>query len=398
MGPVAGAVGVRTDGRRGLRVLITVTLNPNQLRAHVGPIAGLAEVERLTLVTDRPAPSIPKLRTVVPPPWLVRVAGRAGAKLLTGLAVAVRERPDWVLAYNLVPHSINALVIARLTRTRVLMHLIGGPREWVGGGHASDNKVLGRLPRPVPLLERVLVAAIRRADLVAVMGSGARADLLARGLRPDQVVVLPASVDERRFAGVREREPVYDLCTASQLNPRKRISDLLAAAANLKGSHLAIEHPAGRPLRVAIAGRGPLEAELRAEAARLRLADAVDFLGFVEDVESVYARSRVFVLTSRSEGLSIALTEAMAAGLPVVATDVGEVRDVVVPGETGELFAVGDVEALTGHLAALLADEPRRVAMGRAAASAALAAVAPARIAEINRRVLLGGSRAPAGP
>src|SRR3712207_5890690 len=198
-----------------MRLLVTVTLNPNQLRAHLEPITDLPEVEGVTLVADEGQPPMPKLRVVVPPAWLVRLAGRAAAKLLTGIVVSLRERPRWVNAYNVVPHAINALVIGRLTRRRVYVHAIGGPVEWEGGGYASDNKVLSRLPGPVAPIERFLLAVLRSCDVVAVMGSRARAALVAEGLDPAHVVVLPASVDETRFMSGGEHRR-WDLVTAVQ--------------------------------------------------------------------------------------------------------------------------------------------------------------------------------------
>jgi glycosyltransferase involved in cell wall biosynthesis len=229
-------------------------------------------------------------------------------------------------------------------------------------------------------LERALVWAIRRADVVAVMGSGARRDLIARGAKPERVAVVPASVDEARFGAERPAEPRYDLVTASQLIPRKRLEDLLEATALLRE---------GRPgVRVAIAGRGALEDELRARARALGVQDNVEFLGFVSDVERLYADARVFVLPSRSEGLSIAMCEAMAVGIPVVSTDVGEARDVVVPGETGELVEVGDVPALARYAGELLDDDARRAAMGRAAPAAVRAHCSRERVREINRALL----------
>ena len=103
------------------------------------------------------------------------------------------------------------------------------------------------------------------------------------------------------------------------------------------------------------------------------------------DMASLYADSAVFVLPSRDEGLSIAICEAMAVGLPVVATDVGEVRDVVVPGESGELFGVGDVDAFVRAVDSLLGDEDRRAAMGRAAADTIRSYCTRTRVREINR-------------
>ena len=358
------------------RLLVTVTLNPNQLRAHIAPIADLDEIEHITLVADVPAPPLDKLRTVVPPAPLTRILGRAAAKLVVSLGIAAGERPRWVLAYNLVPHGLNALIVGALTRRRVLIHLIGGPREWVGGGWMSDNKVLGRLTRPIKPLEALLVWAIGHADVLAVMGTRARRDLIARGVSPDRVVVVPAGVDETLFDVPRSPTPRYHLVTASQLNPRKRLGDLLATAVVLK--------PRYPGLKVAIAGVGPLDTELRAEAERLGLEDTVEFLGFVTDMPRLYADSAIFVLPSRDEGLSIAICEAMAMGLPVVATDVGEVRDVVVPGENGELFSVGDVDGFVRATDSLLGDAERRAAMGGAATETIRSYCTRSRVAKIN--------------
>lgn len=366
---------------RLMRLLITVTLNHNQLRSHLAPILALDEVSRATLVADAPGPQITKLRTVVPPRWLMRIAGRAAAKLLTSLVLALRERPSWVLGYHLVPHGITAGLVARLSGARSYVHLIGGPVEWRGGAVGTDNQFLSRLGRPVPALEGFLLGALRRADVVAVMGTRARAELIEAGLQPGRVVVLPASVDPARVR-VADGRFRYDVVTASQLIPRKRIRDLLLAAQIVRRTH--------PELRVAIAGRGPLDRELAAEAEQLGLAGAVVFLGFVEQVGDVYASARMFVLPSQREGLSIAMTEAMSAGVPVIVTDIGEARDVVVEGESGFVFEVGDVQTLAARITALMDDDALRARMSTAAVEAVRDSSSPQRIAEINRRMLTG--------
>ncbi len=336
----------------------------------------------MVLVADRPAPEIAKLRCVVPPPTLGRVAGRGGAKLVICLMLARRERPHWTVGLNLVPHGINAMLAAKVAGGRSLFHMIGGPREILGGGWCSDNAVLGRLPRPVPALERLLVRLVRACDFVAVMGTEASRLLIERGMAADRVVPIPASVDERRFHPRAADGQDYDLVTVSQLIPRKRLDDFVRAVARLRET---------RPrLRAAIVGRGPVEADLRALAEHLGVGDAIDFLGFRDDVEELYARSRVFVLTSRSEGLSIAIAEAMASGLPVVVTDVGEIRDLVRDGENGHLFAVGDVGGLVRLAAGLLDDPGRCSSLGRRAAADARAVCGPERIRALYRGLLAG--------
>jgi glycosyltransferase involved in cell wall biosynthesis len=363
-----------------MRLLITVTLNPNQLRAHVEPIADLNEVTGITLVADEPGATLPKLRTVVPPRWLVRVVGRAVAKLIMCVVVVARERPAWILGYNLVPHGITTVLVSKLTGRRSYLHAIGGPVEWEGGGTGSDNKVLSRLRRPSRIIERFLLWVLRNADVVAVMGSDARGRLIRTGLKPERVVVLPASVDEKRFvAGGDHRR--WDMVTAVQLIPRKRIHEFLAAVAEVRNSH--------PDARAAVAGRGPLMDELMEDARRLGIADAVDFLGFVTDIEQVYSQARVFVMTSQCEGLSIAMTEAMAAGVPVIVSGIGEVRDLVVDGENGYIFDLGDVETLVERVNHLLDDEQDWRAMSQNAVAAVRRSSARAFISATNRKILV---------
>jgi glycosyltransferase involved in cell wall biosynthesis len=371
----------RPDGR-GLRLLVTVTFNPNQLRSHLLPLSGMDEVESIVLVSDVEPPPLEKVRAVVPSARRRRLLGRAGAKLATCLDLARASRFDWVIGFNLVPHGLNAGIVARRTGTRSLYHMIGGELEWRGGGHGSENGVLGRLPRPVPPLERALLRQIGRQTAVATMGPRGREALVRRGIPPERVHVIPPSVDLDRFGSLERAEARWDVVTVGRLSPLKRTSDLLSAIALLGDRGLRV--------RAGIAGGGPLRDALEAEARGLGVSDRVELLGPVDRVEDVYAQARVFALTSSFEGLPIAMLDAMAAGLPVVASDVGEIGTVVDDGRNGLLYPSGDVEALAGRLwTALAADGPagRLAAAGAADVAAGFSA---GRVGEIYRAVLAG--------
>jgi glycosyltransferase involved in cell wall biosynthesis len=138
--------------------------------------------------------------------------------------------------------------------------------------------------------------------------------------------------------------------------------DLLAAVAELVAD--------GVDLMLVIAGEGHWGRPVIGKAAaELGIADRVHLLGFRDDVAGVLAGSDVFVLPTPSEGLSIAIMEAMAAALPVVATAVGGNAELVEPGRTGYLVPVGDVAALADALRVLARDPVKRKAMGRAGRS-----------------------------
>jgi len=126
----------------------------------------------------------------------------------------------------------------------------------------------------------------------------------------------------------------------------------------------------GLDLRLVVAGEGQWGGpQIIAQAAELGIADRLHLLGMRDDIPRVLAGSDLFVLPTPSEGLSLALLEAMAAALPVVATDVGGNPELVEPGRTGLLVPVGDEAALASALAELARNPARRRALGRAGRS-----------------------------
>lgn len=131
---------------------------------------------------------------------------------------------------------------------------------------------------------------------------------------------------------------------------------------------VALLHAGGLGARLVLVGSGPLEDEVRREVERLGLRDAVLFTGSRSDVPELLPGFDVFALSSRHEGLPIALLEAMAAGVPPVATRVGGVPEVIEDGVSGVLVEPGDVDELAAALTGLLADPTRRSEIGSQAA------------------------------
>ena len=120
-------------------------------------------------------------------------------------------------------------------------------------------------------------------------------------------------------------------------------------------------------LRFQIVGDGPRRRELEELSHARGLADHVEFLGHREDIPSLLAAADAFVLPSRSEAFPNGAIEAMAAGLPVVASNVGGLRDLIQNGRTGVLVAPGNPEALAGALQTLIDNPAGAEAIGRAA-------------------------------
>jgi glycosyltransferase involved in cell wall biosynthesis len=121
------------------------------------------------------------------------------------------------------------------------------------------------------------------------------------------------------------------------------------------------------PWQLDLVGDGPLEREMRSLAGALGIAERVRFLGYQPDPAQVLARAQLFVLSSRSEGFPRSVLEAMRAGLPVVATEVGGVGEAVTQGVNGLLVPRGEPGALAAALSALVTDGERRRGLGAAA-------------------------------
>jgi glycosyltransferase involved in cell wall biosynthesis len=143
-----------------------------------------------------------------------------------------------------------------------------------------------------------------------------------------------------------------------RLSPEKDVTTLLKAAA------LVVErHPS---FRLQIAGAGPCGVELAALAGSLGLMDRVEFLGDVSDVPALLARASLFVLPSVTEGLPLTVLEAMACGLPVVATRVGGTPEAVADGVSGLLVPPREPGLLAGAILRVHGDAGFAAQMGLA--------------------------------
>ena len=152
--------------------------------------------------------------------------------------------------------------------------------------------------------------------------------------------------------------PKIILGTAGRLVELKGIEYLLGAAALLKR-----EFPA---LRLEIAGSGPHRAKLEEAVAHAGLREHVKFVGWIDDLTALLSRWDVFVMPSH-EGFPVAALDAMAAGLPLVATSVGGIPELIDDGKTGCLVPPCDTEALASRLRLLLSNPEMRQRLGTAA-------------------------------
>lgn len=201
--------------------------------------------------------------------------------------------------------------------------------------------------------------AYRCAHVIVANSSAAQRQLEQEGVAAGRVHVIPNGITIARFTPVSRRRPVRTILTVANLRREKAHEVLLQAAAQVA--------PSQPQLRFLIAGGGPREAELRALTSSLGLDGRVEFLGHVEHVPALLARADAFVLPSLSEAFPNAALEAMAAGLPVVASAVGGLLDLVDHGRNGLLVPAGNAGAFAAAIASLAGDPALAARLGSAA-------------------------------
>jgi glycosyltransferase involved in cell wall biosynthesis len=269
-----------------------------------------------------------------------------------------RERIDVLHTHEFGMNSYGGAA-ALLSRTPAISTIHG--RHWVVD--RRRRRVAYRLLRALG----IPIIAVSR-DLAGFLEQGLglprdRLEVVHNGI-PIEPALRAEERAERRAAvrsqlGIPPKVPL--LIAVGNLYPVKDHATLLHALSRLPDAWLAI------------AGRGDQEENLRRLASELGIAERVRLLGLRDDIPSLLAAGDVFVQPSRSEGLPLAVLEAMANQIPVVATDVGGVREVVHDAETGFLVGSGDPATMAVAVSRILSSPDR---------GASLAAAANARVRE----------------
>jgi sugar transferase (PEP-CTERM/EpsH1 system associated) len=236
----------------------------------------------------------------------------------------------------------------------------------IHGEHGWDISDPGGMNRRYRLVRRAHRPFV--AHYVAVSADLARYLRNVIGVRADRISCICNGVDEKKFS------PVQGPMEAASIRPLVigtvgRLQEIKGQATLIEAVHALVEQePAKRrTLRVRFIGDGPLRRALERDAAERGLSDVVEFLGARDDVAACMRQLDVFVLPSLAEGISNTILEAMATGLPVVATAVGGNVELVTPAKTGLLVPPADPSKLAHALGRYLDSAELRQTHGVAA-------------------------------
>lgn len=268
--------------------------------------------------------------------------------------IAESQGLDLIHAHYAVPHAASAYLARQIldsAKLRTLTTL-----------HGTDITLVGADPS----FRRVVKFAIEKSDGVTAVSRYLRDRTIEEFDIRREIRVIPNFIepvrpasgspgcDRAAFAPRGERILVH----ASNFRPVKRIGDVVRVFARVREEI---------PAKLLLVGEGPERLFVQQLVRELKLGGDVHFLGEQDQLEPLFLCADLFLLPSEQESFGLTALEAMACGVPVIASDVGGLPEVVVHGETGYLYPVGDIAAMAAGAVALLSD-PDRHARFKAAA------------------------------
>ena len=339
---------------------------------------------------------------------------KAGLDIISfpSLQREIRLVPDLITLYRLIaffrewkPDIVETHTAKAGTLGRLAARIAGVPtRIHVFHGHVFDGFFSVKRARTFLQLERWLATQTTR---IIALGEHQRTDLLSRGVGVDsQVVSIPLGFDLQRFSsiplfasrshptGLRHELGIShgDRATVPVIGMIARLVPTKAHEVFLDAAQLVLEEIPGA--RFVIVGDGNQRSRLEALANQLLPHNSFKFLGWRTDTPALFSEIDLVMHTSDSEGMPVSIIEALASGVPVVATNVGGIPDLIRDGVNGHVVPPRDSNAVARAALAILRDPDRRASM----AAAARASVVPeyevdtlvARMDRLYREIVTG--------
>ncbi|MBB1274380.1 glycosyltransferase [Psychromonas sp. SR45-3] len=307
--------------KQALTVLATGTFySDHWLVTHLRPMANASNCASLTMVSSVPVPDLDNVSGAYAPKWLTKILGQVGARLVYFTWLAITTRPDVLVGFHILVNGLFVVFLAKIIGAKSVYICGGGPREVRGGGIETENRIFNRIGEADFFIEKMLLEAVNEMDLIVSMGTSAITYFKENGV-DTKFEIVPGGFDDEVFKPNLEEKKKYDLILIGRLSDVKRVDRFLHAIKQSKN-----ELP---ELNAVIVGDGPDKKDLEKLAEQLGLRDDVDFVGWQDDVNVWLQKSKCFVLTSDSEGLSQALIQAMMSGLPAITSDVGDLSNLI---------------------------------------------------------------------
>ncbi|MBP9854434.1 MAG: glycosyltransferase family 4 protein [Candidatus Omnitrophica bacterium] len=313
-----------------MNILVAARLNSEyKLRMTLDPIIHLDCVDQIFLVRRYPI-QLPKTICYSPP------------SLLRKSIITTELYRIWMIFYLCLTQKVNCLM-----GIHFIFHCV----------YVALAKMIFRIPLIMLIIESpdkyrrkgLFKFFLRRADLIGVRGNHSRKHILDLTGLDDHKVFITPDIHEFNHVQNNSQPKIYDLIFVGYYTQAKRLDILLDVLDKVRKKIPNV--------KLAMVGDGPLSDMVTRKIKELDLAGNIDRLGFVEKIDDYLNRSKIFIMTSQTEGLPTVLLEAMQFGLPLIVPDVGDIKDLAINGQNAivveplktEQFADACVQLLTNE-------------------------------------------------
>jgi len=328
--------------------------NPNWFHAHVTPLTQ-AGFDSVILITDEKLDDLENLVYECPPVIMQKLLTRALAKFIWTIYCGYKYKPDLYMGYHIFPAAISALVVARLLNRPACFQDTSGPLELEGGGWNAENRLLTSLGGPSKLVEAAVNLVVRRFDLIVVRGSGSKYYIRKIGYKNTIATITGSVMMPSKLTPILKRD--IDIVFVGRLTEYKRPDRCIEVLSQVKTKLPKI--------RAILIGDGPDKQALEQRVSNLGLLENVTFLGQRKDVPVWLAKSKIYLLTSRWEGVSIAMLEAMGNGVVPIVSNVGDLTDYVINNETGYVHDGDDIDGYSESIVSILDNDKELTRLSR---------------------------------
>lgn len=294
-----------------LNILIFGKMSDLKLSMKLEPICSISLIENILVLRGGNGPEINKVVYAdIPDTKIIRDICR----FLKGIELGKKFKTKIVISYYLVPHGIIGYFVSRIIGAKCCISIIGD--------------LLYHLNTPI--IGRLYLKILKNSDFITVTGVKSKEILIGKGVENDRIFILPnvINMDKYTYNGASKKE--YDISFIGRLTYVKRLDIFFRIISELVKSF--------PELKMAIIGDGEELDKSKLLVSDLSLDGNVEFLGFRKDINGLLNKTKVLLLTSESEGMPSVIIEALACGVPVVSSNVGDIEDIIQDGENGFLI------------------------------------------------------------
>lgn len=238
-----------------------------------------------------------------------------------------------------IPHTLSAILAKKISKLNFKI---------ITTIHGTDLYITRKREE----IKKILVYCLENSDIVTCVSNYLKNCLIEELKLRRKIELIPNFVDTKVFFPNKDgkKREIKRILHVSNFRPLKRIEDVIEAFANVSSKY-------NKGVELVLVGDGPQKKIAEKLTKKYRITQNVHFLGEVKNVEEIYREADIFLLPSEEESFGLAALEALASGLPVVATNVGGIPEVVLDGKVGFLTQVKDVDSLAKYLLLLLEDK-----------------------------------------